>query len=59
VEKNIGNVGIIAVNAPTFVAPNDIAATCSKLASVQFKESIPWLKSQHVDKHIPNDDILE
>jgi hypothetical protein len=43
VEKNIGRHGINAVNAPVFVGPSAIAAVSQRLASVQFRESMPWL----------------
>ena len=45
VEKNIGRQGIKAVKAPTLVCPRPIVATSPKLARVQFRESMPWLRS--------------
>lgn len=44
VEKNMGRTGISAVNAPIFVDPYPTAAVSNKLARVQFRESIPWLR---------------
>ena len=43
VEKNIGRTGIRAVKAPILVEPYPTAAVSRRLASVQFKESMPWL----------------
>jgi hypothetical protein len=43
VEKNMGRTGIRAVNAPILVEPYPTAAVSRRLASVQFKESMPWL----------------
>jgi hypothetical protein len=43
VEKNMRRVGSRAVKAPILVDPNPRAAVWNRLASVQFKESIPWL----------------
>ena len=41
VEKNIGKHGIRAVKTPLGVGPKAKAAVSHKLASVQFRESIP------------------
>jgi len=41
VDRNMGRVGIKAVNAPTGVGPKAMAAVSSKLARVQLSESIP------------------
>jgi hypothetical protein len=39
----MGRQGTRAVKAPIFDDPCPIAAASSKLAKVQFNESIPWL----------------
>ncbi len=39
----MGRHGIIAVKAPVFDGPRPMAAVSSRLASVQFNESMPWL----------------
>jgi hypothetical protein len=41
VEKNIAKHGARAVNAPILVDPWPMEAASSKLAKVQFKESMP------------------
>lgn len=43
VEKYIARHGTRAVYAPSCVDPKPMAAVLSKLAIVQFSESIPWL----------------
>jgi hypothetical protein len=43
VEKNMGSTGISAVKAPILVEPYPSAAVSSRLARVQFRESMPWL----------------
>lgn len=42
-EKNIGRQGIKAVKTPFGDEPKPMAAVSQRLASVQFRESIPWL----------------
>ena len=39
----MGRQGTRAVNTPFGVEPSPMAAVSHKLASVQFKESMPWL----------------
>lgn len=39
----MGSTGTSAVKAPILVEPYPTAAVSRRLASVQFKESIPWL----------------
>jgi len=52
VEKNIGKHGINAVRTPAGLVPNPILAVSSRLARVQFNESMPWLSScQHHRAH--------
>jgi hypothetical protein len=43
VEKNMGSTGISAVKAPILVEPYPTAAVSKRLASVQLRESMPWL----------------
>lgn len=40
----MGSTGISAVKAPILVEPYPTAAVSRRLAKVQFKESIPWLR---------------
>ena len=39
----MGRQGISAVKTPFGVGPSPMAAVSHKLASVQFRESMPWL----------------
>jgi len=56
----MGKTGIKAVNTPLGVDPKPIAAVSHRLASVQFRESIPWLvRDQYPFGLGPNLDILK
>jgi hypothetical protein len=43
VDRNMGSTGTRAVKAPILVEPYPTAAVSKRLASVQLRESIPWL----------------
>lgn len=44
VERNMGRTGTRAVKAPILVEPYPTAAVSRRLASVQLRESMPWLQ---------------